>query len=436
MKISDIKPIPKYIIKKIKRLDKEKNPTPNGNKRFYSYLTVWNKELVRVTVAVRHRYKTWLCKQVAIHGLNTPHCLVKDMDYYTIAGYVVGWFDEGITNEPKCYEGDWWPYDGKYFNPFAPTVNVDFALKMPKFKYSAVDLYTGDDALKYLKLYEKYPQMEYITKLGLSYIVTSKQILKLASTSKAFRKWLGRNSQELKTNCYYVSTIMQAFKKNKPLKEIQDYESAKKSLVRDYHYTRIKGLFKGDISNLIDYLANKNIRLSLYIDYINACQELGLNITEIKHRYPHDFMRWHDIRIDENNTRKALEDAKQQKELYEKFAIISNKFLSLERKKNENYVVIIAKTPADLKREGLLLHHCVGGSSYSQKFIHEESLIFFVRPINETETPFITLEYSIRKKQILQCYGDHNQTPEPKVMNFIKKKWLPYANKQLNQLVA
>ena len=436
MKISDIKPIPKYIVNKIKRLDKTKNPIPNGNKRFYSYLTVWNKELVRVTVAVRHRYKTWLCKQVAIHGINTPYCLVKDMDYYTIAGYVVGWFDEGVTNEPKCYEGDWWAYDGKYFNPFAPTVNIDFALKIPKFKYSAVDLYTGDDALKYLKLYEKYPQMEYITKLGLSYLVTSKQILELASKSKAFRKWLGRNSQELKTRPYYVSTIMQAFKSNKPLKETQDYEATKKSLIRDYHYTRIKGIFKDDISSLIDYLAKKNIRLSLYVDYINACRELGLNIEEIKHRYPHDFMRWHDIRIDENNTRKALEDKKKEQALNEKFAIVVDKFLSLERKKNENYVVIIAKTPAELKNEGTSLHHCVGGMNYTQKFAREESLIFFVRNVAEVEKPFITMEYSIPKKQILQCYGDHNQTPEPTVMNFIKKKWLPYANKQINKLVA
>lgn len=40
MKIEDIKPIPKYIIEKIKRKDKEYYKTPNGRTRFYSYLSI------------------------------------------------------------------------------------------------------------------------------------------------------------------------------------------------------------------------------------------------------------------------------------------------------------------------------------------------------------------------------------------------------------
>ena len=151
MRITDIKPIPKYIIAKIKQADKKRNPSPNGVKRFYSYYATWNNELVKVTVAVRHRYNTWLCKQVAVHGIDTDICLVKDMDYYYISGYVVGWFEEGVSKEPKAYEGNWWIYDGKFFDPYAPIVNADYPLRFQEFKYSAVDLYTGDDKLKYLQ---------------------------------------------------------------------------------------------------------------------------------------------------------------------------------------------------------------------------------------------------------------------------------------------
>ena len=436
MKITDIKPIPKYIVTKIKQADKKKNPSPNGVKRFYSYYATWNKELVKVTVAVRHRYNTWLCKQVAVHGIDTDICLVKDMDYYYISGYVVGWFEEGVSKEPKAYEGNWWIYDGKFFDPYAPIVNAEYPLKFQEFKYSAVDRYTGDDKLNYLRLYKKYPQMEYLVKLGLSSIATSKQILELSAKNKTFRKWLGRYSNDIKERMYYVTTILQAFKKNKPLEDIQAYEQAKKSLIKDYYYKQIKGLFKDDIGTLIDYLAKKNIRLSLYADYIRACQELNIDITEIKNRYPHDFMRWHDIRIDESRTKKALEDAKKEKELNEKFLTVAEKFLPLERKLKESYVVIIAKTPTDLKAEGNALHHCVGGLNYSQKFIREETLIFFVRSVNDIEKPYITVEYSIKTKKILQCYGDHNSKPNTAAMNFINKKWLPYANKKLNQLVA
>jgi len=49
-----IKPIPKTIVAAIKRKDKNRYKTPCGNTRFYSYLSTRKKELVKVTVAVRH----------------------------------------------------------------------------------------------------------------------------------------------------------------------------------------------------------------------------------------------------------------------------------------------------------------------------------------------------------------------------------------------
>ena len=55
MKPEKIKPIPKYIIKKIMKADKERHPTPIGIVRFYSYFTKNSGELVKMTVAVKHR---------------------------------------------------------------------------------------------------------------------------------------------------------------------------------------------------------------------------------------------------------------------------------------------------------------------------------------------------------------------------------------------
>ena len=53
MKIEKIKPIPKYIQKKIKLYDDQLKTAPFGRTRFYSYLTKNDGELVKVTVAVR-----------------------------------------------------------------------------------------------------------------------------------------------------------------------------------------------------------------------------------------------------------------------------------------------------------------------------------------------------------------------------------------------
>ena len=46
MKIEKIKPIPKYIVARIKRADKQNNITVPGHTRFYSYLTMNDGELV------------------------------------------------------------------------------------------------------------------------------------------------------------------------------------------------------------------------------------------------------------------------------------------------------------------------------------------------------------------------------------------------------
>lgn len=97
---------------------------------------------------------------------------------------------------------------------------------------------------------------------------------------------------------------------------------------------------------------------------------------------------------------------------------------------------MIARSPQDLIREGDTLHHCVGRMNYDQKFVREESLIFFVRNATEPDTPFVTVKYSLKNKKILQCYGEHDSKPDDSVMEFVNKKWLPYANRKLKQIAA
>ena len=108
MKIEKIKPIPKYIIKEIKKADDQNKVCVPGRTRFYSYLTENDGELVKVTVAVKTRYKQWLYKQVAVHGINSDVCFVKDMVFHYIAGYSVGWFEQGAQTAPRWYENPEW----------------------------------------------------------------------------------------------------------------------------------------------------------------------------------------------------------------------------------------------------------------------------------------------------------------------------------------
>ena len=441
MKIEKIKSIPNTIMAEIKK----RETTPDGHTRYYSYLTTNDKELTKVTVAIKWKNNKMYCKQCAIHGLHSDKCFVKDMDFTYIGGYQTGWYSEGLTKEPKHYEdGTWWSVEDKYFDVFAPCLNINFLAKYDEYKYSAYDLYPYTDILQYLRLYEEYPQAEYLVKFGLSYYVKNKQILKKIGTDKKFQKWLFSHQTELKGNFYYVSSIMKAYKENKPLNVVQAYEQKVKHINADKYLKPIRDLFKKDIYKYIDYIEQKEISHRLYLDYLTACNYLELDMSENKNRLPHDFMHWHDVRIEEYKTvkafrdeeerkAKAIKDAEEKKELYAKFSKVAEKYAKLS---NENgaYMVILAQSPAELVNEGAILKHCVGRMGYDKKFANEKSLIFFVRTKDNPTEPYVTVEYSLKDKKVLQCYAKGNSKPDAEVENYITTIWTPYANKTLKKI--
>ena len=435
MKIEKIKPIPKYILKRIQKADKTHPYYGIGYTRFYSYLTKNDGELARVVVAVKNCRKKWYYKQVAVHGIHSKTCFVKDMVFFHIYGNFVGWYEQGLQKYPKWYEYPEWGYgEEKYFDPFAPVVNRKYLDKFTKYKYSAVNLYKGVDVLKYLRFYEQYPQIEYLMKAGLDGYAFSKQILQEIGKNKRFAKWLMKNRAELSKDEYYVDVIMRSFRTGKPLADVQAYRKYRMKLSKETALKELRTLFKNDLEKFVLYLRKQEANPYSYRDYLNACQNLGLDMNEEKNRYPHDFKRWHDIRIDEYNTLKLKRDEEKRKEFYAKFAAVANKYLNLEYNDKSAYISIIAKNPSELIIEGEALNHCVGRMNYDQKFAREETLIFFIRTKEQPDIPFVTVEYSIKQKRVLQCYGYHDTKPDDGVIEFVNKKWLPYANRKVRKI--
>ena len=440
MNANYIRPIPKRIENRILSYDAKHGD--NKGLRFYAYLTTIRKELVKITVAVRNKGKrTRLIKQVAIHGVYSDECLVRDIEYNYMGGYRVGWFAEGIKypcNIPPFYnDGKWYAVEYKYFNPWAPVINPKFALTLPQFCYSAVEIQDPPCIITYLRTYLKYPQVEYLVKAGLGKFVDSTMILKKIGEDKAFRKWLMAHRAELAEHYYYVDVILRAFRTGKPLDVLQVYREAKIKLSHDQHLKPICELFTGaEQERFFDYISKQNTNANTYLDYLKACQYLGLDMSEEKNRFPHDFKRWHDIRIDQYATAQAEADRKAKQELYKQFARIAEKYLPLEHDKRSAFICIIAHSPAELIREGEILHHCVGKMNYDRRFIREESLIFFVRSRRDPETPLVTLEYSLKNRKVLQCYGEYDRKPDEDVLHYVNKVWLPYANKRIKQIRA
>ena len=440
MNANYIRPIPKRIENRI--LSYDAKHSTNKGLRFYAYLTTIRKELVKITVAVRNKGKrTRLIKQVAIHGVYSDECLVRDIEYNYMGGYRVGWFAEGIKypyNIPPFYnDGKWYAVEYKYFNPWAPVINPKFATSLKEFRYSAVDIQDPPCIITYLRTYLKYPQVEYLVKAGLGKFADSTMILKKIREDKAFRKWLMAHREELMRHHYYVDVVLRGYRTEKSLETLQSYREAKISLRNNNTLAPIRELFKGaERERFFDYISKQNTNANTYLDYLKACIYLGLDMSEEKNRFPHDFKRWHDIRIDQYATAQAEADRKAKQELYEQFARIAEKYLPLEHDKKSAFICIIARSPADLIHEGEVLHHCVGRMNYDQRFVREESLIFFIRTKEKPDTPLVTLEYSPHSHKVLQCYGEHDNKPSEDVLHYVNKIWLPYANRTIKKLAV
>lgn len=433
IEIKDIKPIPNVMLKRIKKLDNKLIEKPTGNARFYTYFTKFKNELCSVTVAVRNHYKKWYCKQVVIHGIHTNKVYLQDIGI--AMGFIkVGWFREGISKWSTWVDYDWGYNDDKYFQmQTAKIINIEYIAKLKDYKYSAIKKYRCRDILNYLRLYEQYPKAELLVKCGLSNLARSKQILRLCYKDKNFCKWLFKNKDEISKDSSYISSLIKSYRTNKPIKLTNEIDYFKRNY-KTYKNELKDFLQPNENEKFVTYITNQNTNVPSFVDYIKACNFLGLNMNENKNRYPHNFQYWHDVRIDEMHSKQAEIDKQKQKELYESFSYVANKYEALQRNLKDNFVVIIAKSPSELVHEGDFLHHCVGRMNYDQKFAREESLIFFVRYKESIETPFVTLEYSLKNHKILQCYADHDSKPEEQVLQFVNNVWLPYANRKLRKI--
>ena len=432
-----IRPIPKYIIKRIRKLDLEQYPEQIGITRYYAYFTSKNKQLCKITVALKNRKTRWAVKQVAVHFIHENYGYCKDIEYFWLGGYVVGWYQEKFSTYCKTWEdGKWYQIKDKYFDPYATLVNMEYLTRFPEYKYAQYENIYTYNIFRYLRLYEQYPQMEYLMKMGLRRYVMSKMILRQC-TDKAFCKWLYRNKERLTGfNKYYdVAVVLKAYKTHKDFDKLQEESWIIKHYAHDLTLKPIRKQFRGELPKLYKYINEQKITTAIYRDYFTACEYLKMDMTVQKNRYPKEFMRWHNIRINEYDTAKIKADETQRKEFYAQFLNIANKYMSLQ-KINDDYCVIIAKSPAELIREGKILHHCVGKMGYDQKFAKEETLIFFIRKPSEPDKPFVTVEYSLEKHKVLQCHGNNNSMPNSNVMNYINKIWLPYANKKIKQIAA
>ena len=118
------------------------------------------------------------------------------------------------------------------------------------------------------------------------------------------------------------------------------------------------------------------------------------------------------MRIEEYRTLVRHKDEERKKKDNEAFRRRMEKISDAEIQ-IADWFFILPSNIFDLVSEGEALHHCVGKLGYDKKVINGESIIAFMRPAGKTDVPYITIEYGIPKKKVVQAHGNRNSNPTP-----------------------
>lgn len=325
-------------------------------------------------------------------------------------------------------------------------------LKDSWLKYSQLDAFirlTGaEGAFRYIELYQKHPQLEYIMKMGLWNIIA--EGLQCRSFRNIFN-WKGKTPKDLfgvpigKGDMLALSALavdMDTFhlalylKKNSRF-SLTDLAQKRKELERLSHFDTcemfdtLKGYGVCSEETLKYILRQQQKKKRYYsirgvlidwIDYLQDCGKLGLNLEDTAVLKPHDLQRAHQNIIAQLKIKADEELDKQIAQLKE------------ERKRYNfaasGFIAKVAENSSELIKEGKTLHHCVGG--YADRHAKGKCTIILIRRLEEPEVPFYTMELVGPEKRIIQVRGNHNCGMTQEVEAFVEsyKKYLAELGKK------
>ena len=304
--------------------------------------------------------------------------------------------------------------------------------------------------MDYMERYTQYKQIEFMSKMGLSKLVTEMVKCRLGFIANQYGKtpadFLGINKNRVKQlvaeqgdtdllEAMQIEHRQEAHWKDYELQFVRMLKKQKNGLYRALQYQTVQKLanklaiwtgveFVGDIcsseAQRLENIAN------LYFDYLNMREQRGYDLTNTVYLWPHDLQHAHDQMVMEIN---AHEIEAREKQVADKYPGIRKNYRKLREKyfyEDDTYVIRPARSAEEIVREGRILHHCVGGDTYLSKHNTDISHILFLRFKETPETPYITIE--VRGNGIVQWYGAYDKKPDQKNID----RWLSRYIRMLN----
>jgi hypothetical protein len=416
------RPLSKKAIRQILDLDKRHGFGIGGYQanrtRFYAYLVQNGKDIQVRTVAVKapKRHLQPVVKEVTRCSVDSPTILVKDLVFMGMAGYVVNWNRNGFgTPYSWSYENEWGdePYSLRCaWKLYAPIVNLDLLKQTDRFKYSDYESCSGH-LLDYLKVYAENPGIEFFAKCGLGWLSTKVSIVRKLEKDQNFKTWFGRNIKDIKS-LYGVTVpvIMRSYKHNISIAEA----CSQVAIINKWRETKLpSALDKLKAGKYVE--ASGTFSRYAYKSYIENCQFLGLNLSDTKVAFPHNFKERQRTVQDKVDAIHRQQRQAEVKRINCKMKQVAQKWEWLTGVSGD-FVVIIPTTEQELEAEEKAMKNCIG--SYANRIVRGDSIVAFVRKASAPEQAFVDVEYSLKSNKVTQVYASQNSKPPAEVQTFVE----------------
>lgn len=282
--------------------------------------------------------------------------------------------------------------------------------------------------IKYADAYLKSPELEMLSKLGLTYIADStiRRGKQIADGKKPYMM-LGIYPERLNMLIKAKGTenLWDVLKMEKSANEHFDNELIDKlrKNTRDIGNTKtcLKYMTYKKFSN---YMDKHKWNIITYSDYLAMKDGAGYDMKDSITLFPKDLERAHTEITLEIERKKSEQRQKEMNEKYTKIAKDFKQLNSIYGYKTEKFIIRPAKTAGEIVVEGATLHHCVGSSNvYMENHNNGKRYIMFLRKISEPDIPYCTVELAEDFK-VIQRHQAYDKTPDAEEIDKFLKEYV------------
>lgn len=310
--------------------------------------------------------------------------------------------------------------------------NLERVFETTDMKYlkdkSFTDTLSAYQLLMYIRYGLKYESIEKLKKVGFERIVRNK--LSDWPGSGAIY-WRGKTLQKILR--LDMDDIRKAAEHNPGFAELAAFQALTRSERKKESWETVESVSRlspseykkiGRYTNVLKYVKyrekTKGVYSYAWLDYIEAAQKIGLDITKKDVLFPKDFRAAHDEALD---TVKIAQSKERDKK-------IKNAVPRIEFHKN-GLLIKAATSQKSLNGESRQLDHCV--RTYGDRLADGKCYIYFIRQESEPKKSYYTLETNA-KGEFVQCRGMRNCEMTEEVKAFVKE-FCKHLQKQLKKKV-